>query len=103
MHPQKVSRNSVKQLTDLPNIGKAIARDLHTDRNFQNPDQLIGRSPLEMYHDLCKITGTRHDPCVIDVFMSVTSFMSGGEPRTWWHFTEERKRLLAGKPLHRPA
>ncbi|NTV05735.1 MAG: mitomycin resistance protein [Chlorobiaceae bacterium] len=102
MNPEKVSRSSLKQLTDLPNIGKAIARDLLLI-GISRPDQLVGRSPLEMYYDLCEITGTRQDPCVIDVFMSVTSFMSGGEPRTWWSFTEERKLLLAGKPLHRPA
>ncbi|NTW69668.1 MAG: mitomycin resistance protein [Chlorobiaceae bacterium] len=93
MNPAKVSRSRLKELTDLPNIGTSIARDLR-QIGISSPEQLAGRSALEMYHDLCRITDTRQDPCVLDVFMSVTSFMSGGEPRTWWSFTEERKRLL---------
>jgi hypothetical protein len=42
------------------------------------------------------VTAAIHDPCVIDVFMSITSFMSGEEPRAWWHFTAERKRYQNG-------
>jgi hypothetical protein len=38
------------------------------------------------------LTNTRHDPCVLDVFISVTRFMAGGAPQAWWKFTAERKR-----------
>ena len=48
-----------------------------------------------MYDELCEKTGVRQDPCVIDVFMSVTDFMNGSAPRAWWTFTEERKRKTA--------
>ena len=41
---------------------------------------------------LCAATGKRHDPCVIDVFMSAVHFMDGGEPLPWWSFTQERKK-----------
>ncbi|MDO8652117.1 MAG: helix-hairpin-helix domain-containing protein [Undibacterium sp.] len=92
MNPAKVIRSRVKDLTDLPNIGKAGAADLQLI-GIGNPRQLIGQSPFDMYRKLCDITGTRHDPCVIDVFMSVTRFMAGEEPRVWWAFTDERKRL----------
>jgi hypothetical protein len=100
MNPEKVSRSQLRELTDLPNIGKAMARDLRLI-GVSRPDQLVGRSPLEMYYDLCRMTDTLQDPCVLDVFMSVTSFMSGGEPRTWWSFTEERKRLQSREKSHR--
>jgi len=46
---------------------------------------------------LCGKTGVRHDPCVIDVFMSITRFMDGEEPRPWWAYTDERKRVLNEK------
>ena len=36
----------------------------------------------------------RHDPCVLDVFMSITRFMDGDPPRPWWDYTAERKALL---------
>jgi hypothetical protein len=91
MNPSKVDRSRVALLTDLPNIGKASAKDLR-QLGIQAPKQLIGQCPFEMYERLCQITATRHDPCVIDVFMSVTRFMSGEEPRPWWAYTEERKQ-----------
>jgi hypothetical protein len=95
MNPVKVKRDCVKQLTDLPNIGKAMAEDLRTI-GIIKPEQLTGRSPYEMYQELCSKTGSRHDPCVIDVFVSITRFIEGDNPRPWWEYTAERKRALNG-------
>ena len=94
MHPNKVDRTRLRALTDLPNIGPACARDLQL-LGIHTPAQLVGRNPFEMYKALCEKTSTRHDPCVIDVFMSVTRFMAGEEPRAWWDYTPERKQHLA--------
>ena len=44
MHPDKVDRQRLKKLTDLPNIGKACAQDFHV-LGIHTPDQLIGRCP----------------------------------------------------------
>jgi hypothetical protein len=97
MNPEKVARNRVKQLTDLPNIGKAMAEDLRM-LGIVEPAQLVGRDPFAMYASLCEKTASRQDPCVIDVFISITRFMNGEDPRPWWAFTEERKQILgAGK------
>jgi hypothetical protein len=93
MHPSKVKRDRLRRLTDLPNIGKAMAADLET-LGIQTPADLVGRSAFEMYVQLCDITGAQHDPCVIDVFMSIIDFMAGNEPKSWWEFTPERKRIL---------
>lgn len=93
MNPSKVQRSHVTQLTDLPNVGPAIAQDLRL-LGISTPGHLVGRCPFELYNALCKQTGKRHDPCVIDVFISITRFMNGGEPLPWWKFTEERKRLM---------
>jgi hypothetical protein len=95
MNPVKVKRDCVKQLTDLPDIGKAMAEDLRTI-GIIKPEQLTGRSPYEMYQELCSKTGSRHDPCVIDVFVSITRFIEGDNPRPWWEYTAERKRALNG-------
>lgn len=94
MNPAKVERSRVKLLTDLPNIGKACAQDLQL-LGIQQPEQLIGRCPYQMYDQLCQITQVRHDPCVIDVFISVTRFMNGEAPQSWWAYTDERKRKMA--------
>jgi hypothetical protein len=96
----KVNRNCVVLLTDLPNIGKAMAEDLRLI-GIREPGQLVSRSPYEMYETLCKKTGSRHDPCVLDVFISVTRFMAGEEPRPWWAYTEERKKTIMKKKRSR--
>jgi hypothetical protein len=96
MNPAKVDRTRLEKLTDLPNIGRASAGDLVL-LGIDTPGQLKGRCAYAMYDELCAKTGVRHDPCVIDVFLSVTRFMDGGPARPWWDFTEERKRRVAPK------
>lgn len=90
MNPEKVERQNVQKLTDLPNIGKASAADLVL-LGIEQPADLLGQDPYAMYYRLCEMTGQRHDPCVIDVFISITRFINGDEPRPWWHYTAERK------------
>jgi len=91
MNPARVEREQVRLLTDLPNVGPAMKRDLEFI-GIRMPAQLKGRDPLELYRSLCARSSTRHDPCVLDVFISITRFMDGEEPKPWWAFTAERKR-----------
>lgn len=93
MHPDKVDRNRLERLEDLPNIGPAIARDLHL-LGIHTPADLIDRDPFEMHARLCHLSGQQHDPCMIDVFISVVRFMAGETPRPWWEFTAGRKQKL---------
>jgi hypothetical protein len=93
MNPNRVVRERVVRLTDLPNIGPASAGDLRL-LGIHEPAQLMGQCPYDMYHALCEKTGVRHDPCVIDVFISVTQFMNGEAARPWWDYTAERKQKL---------
>ena len=91
MNPSKVSRDRLETLTDQPNIGPALARDLRL-LGFDHPAQLAGQDPQALYDRLGELTGVRQDPCVLDVLVSVTRFMNGEEPRPWWHYTPERKK-----------
>jgi len=91
VNPSKVRRSQLEALTDLPNIGPAMARDLSL-LGIDRPEQLIGQNPQTIYDRLCELTGKRQDPCVLDVFVSVTRFMDGEEPKPWWFYTPERKR-----------
>ena len=86
-------RKTITRLDELPNIGKAMADDLQLIC-IDHPRKLIGKDPFELYEELCTRSGKRHDPCVIDVFMSVIHFMEGGDPLPWWSFTEKRKNKL---------
>jgi hypothetical protein len=96
MSPDKVVREKTRSLTDLPNIGKAAAADLRR-LGFSTPEQIAGQDPHDMYERLCVLTGVRQDPCVLDVFTSVTDFLSGNPPRPWWDFSAIRKSQ-AGRP-----
>ena len=91
MHPGKVCRDRLNALTDLPNIGPSLAADLRL-LGIDAPQQLAGIDPLQLYRRLCDITQTRQDPCVLDVFLSITDFMAGNPPNVWWHYTAARKR-----------
>ena len=86
-------RETVSQLDALPNIGKTIAGDLRLI-GIDHPGKLVGKDPFELYEALCTRSGKRHDPCVIDVFMSVIHFMEGGDPLPWWKFTDNRKKHI---------
>lgn len=90
MNPARVRREAVRTLTDLPNVGPAAATDLRL-LGIEHPEQLAGRDPKQLYDALCQRTGVRHDPCVIDVFTSVTAFLAGDEPKPWWAYTAQRK------------
>jgi hypothetical protein len=85
------NRETVQNLEDLPNIGKAIARDLRMV-NIQHPKDLIGKNAYQLHDELCRVTGKNHDPCVIDVFLAVIDFMEGADPVLWWKYTAERKK-----------
>ena len=75
MNPTKVDRNHLLRLTDLPNVGPACEKDLRLI-GIRVPAHLRGRDPYDMYAQLCLKTGVMHDPCVIDVFLSVVRFMA---------------------------
>jgi len=92
MHPAKARRETTEVLTDLPNVGPAIANALRRI-GIERPRQLVGQDALELYLRLSEAAGRRQDPCVLDTLMSVVDFMNGGEPKVWWAYTAERKRL----------
>ena len=89
-------RRDVARLQDIPNVGTAIAGDLRR-LGITLPAELPGRDPYAMYDDLCRITGQRHDPCLLDTFIAAVRYMEGGPKKPWWKYTAERKRELAAR------
>jgi hypothetical protein len=84
------------RLEDIPNVGPAIAADLRR-LGIMSPAELLGRDPYSMYDDLCRITGQRHNPCLLDTFIAAVRFMEGEPKKPWWKYTAERKRELAAR------
>jgi hypothetical protein len=81
---------SASKLTDLPNVGPATAADLRL-LGIDTPEGLRGRDPVALYLALCARTGTRHDPCALDVLMAAVACVEHGDARPWWAFTAQRK------------
>lgn len=91
MHPDRVVREKIKTLTDLPNVGPATAADLRL-LGIVHAEQLKGRDAFKLYRQLCDVTQVRHDPCVLDVFLSLVDFANGAPAKVWWHYTAQRKQ-----------
>ncbi len=88
-----MDREKFTRLEEIPNVGPSMAEDLRLV-GVSHPRDLIWRDPYQMYEELCCKTGERHDPCVIDVFISAVRFMEGEPERPWWAYTSERKNKL---------
>jgi hypothetical protein len=80
---------AIKALTVIPGIGKSLAADLVL-LGYTNVAQLKGQNPQRMYERLCKLTGTRQDPCVLYVFRCAVYFASTPKPAPeklkWWNW-----------------
>jgi predicted GIY-YIG superfamily endonuclease len=86
----------VARLEDIPNVGPAVAADLRR-LGITSPAELPGSDPYALYDDLCRITGQRHDPCLLDTFIAAVRYVEGAPKRPWWKYTAERKRELAAR------
>ena len=93
--PAKAVRQ-IARLEDIPNVGPAVAADLR-QLGIATPGDLPGRDPYALYADLCRITGQRHDPCLLDTFIAAVHYMEGAPKRPWWKYTAERKREMAAR------
>jgi hypothetical protein len=83
-------RAALKALQTMPNIGPAMAEDL-LRLGIRAPEELVGRDPKQLYEELSRLDGVRHDPCVLDVFSAAVSFAETGVPEPWWTFSRARK------------
>lgn len=83
------------RLEELPNVGRAVAADFRR-LGIGTPDEIRGRDPYMLYHDLCRATHALVDPCMLDTFIAVVRYVDGGPAKPWWHYTAERKRVFPG-------
>lgn len=95
MKPQRCPpARQVSSLLQLPNVGPAMAADLRL-LGHGTVHSLVGADPYRLYAQLCRQTGVRQDPCVLDVFISVCHYLQHDEALPWWHFTAARKQKQA--------
>ena len=59
-------RKTVSRLDELPNIGKAMAKDLQLI-GINHPKELIGKEAWVLYDILCTASGTKQGETVLIV------------------------------------
>ena len=91
-HPKAHTAAECLALEQLPNIGPSMAADLRA-LGIARPCDLATRDAYALYQALCRLSGARQDPCVLDTFMAATDFMRGGPPARWWSYTAQRKAV----------
>jgi hypothetical protein len=97
----KTPRKKLTKLEQVPNVGPAIAADLRL-LGVSAPQDLRGKDPYALYDELCRVTGQRQDPCVLDVFLAAVRYIDGKPARPWWAYTAERKRELEARQNRKP-
>ena len=89
-----------RQLKDLFSIGRAMLRDFEL-LGIRSVPQLGRRNPHAMYAKLNRLTQTRQDPCVLDVFCSAVAQAKNprlpAEKCAWWWWSEKRKQNAAAR------
>jgi hypothetical protein len=88
-------RSMTSRLTEIPNVGPAVARKLER-LDVTALDDLRGRDPHQLFERLCALDGRRHDPCLLDTFVAAVAYADGGPARPWWEYSRERKARARG-------
>lgn len=90
-----------RRLRDLVSIGPAMLRDLELLR-IRSVAQLARKNPRQMYRDLCRLTGQKHDICCLDVFTAAVAQARNPqlpiEQCQWWYWSRKRKAPANNKP-----
>lgn len=89
-------RTPPETLADLSNVGPATLADFRA-LGIRTLAQLARQDGFRLYARLCRVTGVRHDPCCIDVFLSAIDQARGNPPQPWWAFTAFRKQALTAR------
>lgn len=81
-------------LQDLSGIGPAMLDDFEK-LGIRSVDQLADSDPQQLYDELCRVTGARQDPCVLDTFTCAVAQARDPdlppEKRQWWYWSRLRK------------
>ena len=77
----------------IPGVGKATANDL-INIGINNVEDLKGKSPEQLYDDLCAFSGCKQDRCVLYVFRCVVYYAEtplekqDAEKLKWWNWKD---------------
>jgi Pathogenicity locus len=94
MSKANIKRKEHRGLLDLISIGPAMVRDFKL-LGVESVAQLARQDPQKLYEKLCRITGRRQDPCVLDTFCAGVAQARNprlpAEQCQWWYWSRRRK------------
>lgn len=80
------------ELQQIPGIGPSLAKDLRL-LGIHGMADLRGKNPQEMYDQLCHLTHSHQDPCVLYTFRCAVYFASTPHPEPektkWWYWKHD--------------
>ena len=84
-------KNAIKELQQIPGVGKSIASDLYGLR-IRSVKDLKNKNPEKLYEKICKKQGMHVDRCVLYVFRCAVYFAShkkhNPELLKWWKWKD---------------
>lgn len=91
MQSTQAKQTAIKELQQIPGIGKSLAEDLWK-LDIRTIADLKGKNPLNLYHRLNALTGVKNDPCVLYTFRCAVYFASEAHPEPeklkWWNWKD---------------
>ncbi len=96
--------NALAEFQSIPSIGIKFAEDL-VFLGYYSIKELIKKDGAKLLDEYEYKKGYQVDPCVEDQFRLVVNFANTNDvKKTWWDFTEERKKFRNenGYPINRP-
>ena len=95
---------ALAEFQTVPSIGIKFAADL-VFLGYYSLNELKQENAAKLTDDYEKKFGYWVDPCVEDQFRLIVNFANTNDTtKTWWDFTEERKKFRSenGYPINRP-
>jgi pathogenicity locus Cdd1 protein len=89
----KNKANAIKELMQIPGVGKSIANDLYSI-NIKSIAALKNQSPEELYHLSNQYAGVVQDRCLLYVFRCAVYYATEKkhepEKLKWWNWKEKK-------------
>lgn len=87
-------KSSLENLKQIPGVGDKTAEDLQ-NLGIRSADDLCGRDPEELYHELCVLQEKNIDRCMLYVFRCAVYYVSHDkhdqELLKWWNWKDREE------------
>ena len=91
--PEKNKASVIRELMQIPGVGKSIANDLY-NISIRSLEDLKNQSPEALYHLSNQYAGVVQDRCLLYVFRCAVYYVSEKKPVSeklkWWNWKDKK-------------